>query len=72
MFGHDRCTLAAVKLVDLSEITPKKRNQFQSHELSEYALIIAALAVVVCIAYQGFERAINEVVSNVTATLKGA
>ena len=35
----------------------------------KYALLVAALAVVGCIAYRSFEREFNAIVSNVTATL---
>ena len=59
-----------MKLIDFVDATHRRR--FQSYELPEYALIIAALAMVRCIAYQGLERGINAIVSNVTATLKGA
>jgi len=59
-----------VKRIDLTDTTRKRR--FQSDELPEYALIIAAIAVAVCIAYQGLDRAINSIISNVTATMKGA
>jgi hypothetical protein len=60
-----------VKSVDLTGATRKKK--FQSQELPEYALIIAAIAVAGCIAYTGFERGLSSIISNVTATMmKGA
>jgi hypothetical protein len=59
-----------VQQTDFASQSRKKR--LQSHELPEYALIIAALAVVGCIAYQGLEHGIIAIVTNVTATLKGA
>jgi Flp pilus assembly pilin Flp len=40
--------------------------------MTEYVLIIAAIAVAGYIAYQGLEGGINTIISNVTATLKGA
>jgi Flp pilus assembly pilin Flp len=40
--------------------------------MTEYVLIIAAIAVAGYIAYQGLEGGINAIITNVTATLKGA
>ena len=40
--------------------------------MTEYVLIIAAIAVAGYIAYQGLEGGINTIISNVTATLEGA
>jgi Flp pilus assembly pilin Flp len=40
--------------------------------MTEYVLIIAAIAVAGYIAYQGLEGGINTIISNVTSTLKGA
>lgn len=40
--------------------------------MTEYVLIIAAIAVAGYIAYQGLEGGINTIIANVTATLKGA
>lgn len=40
--------------------------------MTEYVLIIAAIAVAAYIAYQGLESGINTIISNVTTTLKGA
>jgi Flp pilus assembly pilin Flp len=40
--------------------------------MTEYVLIIAAIAVAGYIAYQGLEGGINTIISNVTATLSGA
>lgn len=40
--------------------------------MTEYVLIIAAIAVAGYIAYQGLEGGINTIITNVTATLKGA
>lgn len=59
-----------MKRIDLTDTTRKKR--FQSQELPEYALIIAAIAMAGCIAYHGFERGFSSIISNVTATMKGA
>jgi Flp pilus assembly pilin Flp len=40
--------------------------------MTEYVLIIAAIAVAGYIAYQGLEGGINTIISSVTTTLKGA
>jgi Flp pilus assembly pilin Flp len=40
--------------------------------MTEYVLIIAAIAVAGYIAYQGLEGGINSIIANVTATLSGA
>jgi len=40
--------------------------------MTEYVLIIAAIAVAGYIAYQGLEGGINTIISNVTTTLSGA
>ena len=48
------------------------RESEQGQTMTEYVLIIAAIAVAGYIAYQGLEGGINTIISNVTATLKGA
>jgi Flp pilus assembly pilin Flp len=40
--------------------------------MTEYVLIIAAIAVAGYVAYQGLEGGINTIITNVTNTLKGA
>jgi Flp pilus assembly pilin Flp len=40
--------------------------------MTEYVLIIAAIAVAGYIAYQGLEGGINSIIANVTSTLSGA
>jgi Flp pilus assembly pilin Flp len=40
--------------------------------MTEYVLIIAAIAVAGYIAYQGLEGGINTIIANVTASLTGA
>jgi Flp pilus assembly pilin Flp len=40
--------------------------------MTEYVLIIAAIAVAGYIAYQGLEGGINSIITNVTATLSAA
>ncbi|MFZ0677856.1 Flp family type IVb pilin [Candidatus Binatus sp.] len=48
------------------------RESKKGQTMTEYVLIIAAIAVAGYIAYQGLEGGINTIISNVTATLKGA
>ena len=52
-------------------LTEAKRNQ-AGQTMTEYVLIIAAIAVAGYIAYQGLEGGINTIIANVTATLSGA
>lgn len=40
--------------------------------MTEYVLIIAAIAVAGYLAYQGLEGGINSIITNVTATLSAA
>jgi Flp pilus assembly pilin Flp len=40
--------------------------------MTEYVLIIAAIAVAGYLAYQGLEGGINSIIANVTATLSAA
>jgi len=40
--------------------------------MTEYVLIIAAIAVAGYIAYEGLEGGINSIIANVTASLSGA
>ena len=48
------------------------RESKMGQTMTEYVLIIAAIAVAGYIAYQGLEGGINTIISNVTSTLKGA
>ena len=48
------------------------RESKKGQTMTEYVLIIAAIAVAGYIAYQGLEGGINTIITNVTATLKGA
>jgi len=52
----------------IGRIRESKRGQ----TMTEYVLIIAAIAVAGYIAYQGLEGGINTIIANVTATLSGA
>jgi Flp pilus assembly pilin Flp len=52
-------------------IVQARENQ-TGQTMSEYVLIIAAIAVAGYIAYQGLEGGINAIITNVTATLSAA
>jgi Flp pilus assembly pilin Flp len=56
----------------LNKLMVRVRESKQGQTMTEYVLIIAAIAVAGYIAYQGLEGGINTIISNVTATLKGA
>jgi len=48
------------------------RESQKGQTMTEYVLIIAAIAVAGYIAYQGLEGGINSIIANVTATLEVA
>ena len=48
------------------------RESQKGQTMTEYVLIIAAIAVAGYIAYEGLEGGINTIITNVTATLKAA
>jgi len=48
------------------------RESRKGQTMTEYVLIIAAIAVAGYIAYQGLEGGINAIIANVTATLSAA
>jgi Flp pilus assembly pilin Flp len=54
-----------------SRIVEAKRNQ-RGQTMTEYVLIIAAIAVAGYIAYEGLETGINGLIVKVTASLNGA
>jgi len=54
-----------------SRIIEAKRNQ-RGQTMTEYVLIIAAIAVAGYIAYQGLEVGINGLIANVTSSLNAA
>jgi Flp pilus assembly pilin Flp len=54
-----------------SRIIETKRSQ-RGQTMTEYVLIIAAIAVAGYVAYQGLETGINGVISKVTTSLNGA
>ncbi|MGH7781279.1 MAG: Flp family type IVb pilin [Candidatus Binataceae bacterium] len=49
-----------------------RMNMAKGQTMTEYVLIIAAIAVAGYVAYQGLEGGINEIITNVTNTLAGA
>ncbi len=56
----------------INRLMVRVRESKTGQTMTEYVLIIAAIAVAGYIAYQGLEGGINTIISNVTATLKGA
>lgn len=56
----------------INQLMVRVRESKQGQTMTEYVLIIAAIAVAGYIAYQGLEGGINTIISNVTTTLKGA
>ena len=54
------------------QLMVRVRESKKGQTMTEYVLIIAAIAVAGYIAYQGLEGGINTIISNVTTTLKGA
>jgi Flp pilus assembly pilin Flp len=56
----------------LSELVVRVRESRKGQTMTEYVLIIAAIAVAGYIAYQGLEGGINSIIANVTSTLSGA
>ncbi|MGB0060397.1 Flp family type IVb pilin [Candidatus Binatus sp.] len=56
----------------INKLMVRVRESKTGQTMTEYVLIIAAIAVAGYIAYQGLEGGINTIISNVTTTLKGA
>jgi len=56
----------------INKFMVRVRESKKGQTMTEYVLIIAAIAVAGYIAYQGLEGGINTIISNVTTTLKGA
>jgi Flp pilus assembly pilin Flp len=56
----------------INKLIVRVRESKKGQTMTEYVLIIAAIAVAGYIAYQGLEGGINTIISNVTTTLKGA
>ena len=56
----------------LSEVAERIRRNAKAQTMTEYVLIIAAIAVAGYTAYLGLEGGIQTIITNVTATLAGA
>ena len=56
----------------INKLMVRVRESRQGQTMTEYVLIIAAIAVAGYIAYQGLEGGINTIIASVTATLAGA
>ena len=56
----------------INKLIVRVRESKSGQTMTEYVLIIAAIAVAGYIAYQGLEGGINTIIANVTATLTGA
>ena len=56
----------------VNQLVGRVRESQKGQTMTEYVLIIAAIAVAGYIAYQGLEGGINTIIANVTATLSGA
>lgn len=56
----------------MNKLIVRVRESKQGQTMTEYVLIIAAIAVAGYLAYQGLEGGINTIIANVTATLSGA
>jgi Flp pilus assembly pilin Flp len=54
------------------QLASRVREGQKGQTMTEYVLIIAAIAVAGYLAYQGLEGGINTIIANVTATLSGA
>ena len=56
----------------INKLMVRVRESKKGQTMTEYVLIIAAIAVAGYIAYQGLEGGINTIISKVTATLSAA
>jgi len=56
----------------INQLMARVRESKKGQTMTEYVLIIAAIAVAGYIAYQGLEGGINSIISSVTTTLKAA
>ncbi len=55
-----------------NQFVSRVRESQKGQTMTEYVLIIAAIAVAGYVAYQGLEGGINSIIANVTSTLSGA
>ena len=56
----------------INKLIMKVRESKKGQTMTEYVLIVAAIAVAGYVAYEGLEGGINTIITNVTATLKAA
>ena len=56
----------------LNRMLVKARESMKGQTMTEYVLIIAAIAIAGYTAYVGLEGGINNIIANVTATLSAA
>ncbi len=56
----------------INKLMVRIRESKQGQTMTEYVLIVAAIAVAGYLAYQGLEGGINTIITNVTNTLKAA
>jgi len=56
----------------ITKLFVRVRESRKGQTMTEYVLIIAAIAVAGYTAYQGLEGGINSITTSVTSTLKGA
>ncbi|MFZ0244339.1 Flp family type IVb pilin [Candidatus Binatus sp.] len=56
----------------INKLMVRIRESKQGQTMTEYVLIVAAIAVAGYIAYEGLEGGINTIITNVTNTLKAA
>jgi len=56
----------------IKQLMVRVRESKNGQTMTEYVLIIAAIAVAGYIAYEGLEGGINSIIANVTSTLSGA
>jgi Flp pilus assembly pilin Flp len=56
----------------VEKLVRRVRESQQGQTMTEYVLIIAAIAVAGYVAYQGLEGGINSIIADVTSTLSGA
>ncbi len=56
----------------VNKLIVRVRESRKGQTMTEYVLIIAAIAVAGYVAYEGLEGGINTIIANVTTTLAGA
>jgi Flp pilus assembly pilin Flp len=69
---HTVAQRRTAKMNYLNKLIVKVRESKKGQTMTEYVLIIAAIAVAGYTAYLGLEGGIQTIITNVTATLKGA